>query len=494
MEDLKDRTIRGGFVKLCGQAASFGLRLGSLVVLARLLDPKDFGLVGMVAAVTGFLGLLTSAGLSSATVQSATISDEQISALFWINMTVGLLLGFLCLAAAPVIVAFYHEPRLFWVTVAMGAGFLFNAAGVQHFALLQRELRYVALTVIETLSLLVSITAAIGMAILGFGYWALVAAAVALPAVSTACVWMIAGWVPGLPRLDAKIWPMLRFGGTVTLNSLVVYGAYNFEKVLLGRVWGPDALGLYGRAYQLINIPTENLNSAVGVVAFSALSRLQDNPGRLRSYFLKGYSFVISITIPVTIFCTLFADDIVLIVLGSKWTEAALIFRLLSPTILIFGIINPVAWLLYSIRLQVRSLKIGFVIALLVITAYIIGLPYGPSGVALSYSIAMCLWLVPHIAWCLHGTMISPWDVLFAAGRPILAGIVAGILTFGAYLYFGQFEGPFLRLMIGGSVMLSIYFCVLMFVMDKGQRAFYFDLFKGLKNSVIQRGCGILIE
>ena len=128
-----------------------------MVVLARLLDPEDFGLVAMVAVVTGIYGLFTSAGLSSATVQKATITDEQISTLFWINMLIGTILAFLCVATAPVLVAFYREPRLFWVTVAMAAGFLFNAAGVQHFALLQRQLRYVALTVIETLSQLVSV-------------------------------------------------------------------------------------------------------------------------------------------------------------------------------------------------------------------------------------------------------------------------------------------------------------------------------------------------
>ena len=95
---------------------------------------------------------------------------------------------------------------------------------------------------------------------------------------------------------------MLRFGGTIILNNLVVYVAYNFEKLLLGRFWGPDALGLYGRAYQLINVPTTNLHSAVGGVAFSALSRLQDDPIRFRSYFLKGYSFVNSMTVPISVF------------------------------------------------------------------------------------------------------------------------------------------------------------------------------------------------
>jgi O-antigen/teichoic acid export membrane protein len=137
---------------------------------------------------------------------------------------------------------------------------------------------------------------------------------------------------------------MLRFGGTVTLNSVIVFISYNFynmENVLLGRFWGPDALGIYGRAYQLINIPTENLNSAIGGIAFSALSRLQDDPIRLKTYFLKGYSLVVSLTIPISLFSALFADDIVLILLGPKSREAAIIFRLLTATILIFGMINP---------------------------------------------------------------------------------------------------------------------------------------------------------
>ena len=237
---------------------------------------------------------------------------------------------------------------------------------------------------------------------------------------------------------------MLRFGGTITLNGLVVYVAYNLEKVLLGRFWGPDALGIYGRAYQLINIPTDNLNSAIGGVAFSALSRLQHDPVRLKSYFLKGYSLVISLTIPITIFCALFADDIVLVILGPKWTEAAVIFRLLTPTVLIFGMINPFSWLLLSIGLQGRSLAIALVIAPLVITAYVIGLPYGPRGIAFAYSAAMTLWLVPHIAWCLYGTMISPWDLLLPLSRPFLSGIVAAAFAVGAQFYSAQLESPVL--------------------------------------------------
>jgi O-antigen/teichoic acid export membrane protein len=169
MEDLKKRTVRGAVAKLFGQGANVLVRLITTVILARLLDPKDFGLVAMVMVVTGIYDLLTTGGLSSATVQKATITDEQISTLFWINILIGTLLGLVCLATAPILVTFYHEPRLFWVTTAMAAGFVFNAAGVQHSALLQRQLRYVAIAVIDAITLLVCATVGIGMAVLGFG-------------------------------------------------------------------------------------------------------------------------------------------------------------------------------------------------------------------------------------------------------------------------------------------------------------------------------------
>src|ERR1700746_3548687 len=112
MKDLKERAIRGSLAKVCAQGANYILRIGSLMVLARLLNPKDFGLVGMVTAVTGVLNLFKDFGLSTAAVQRTTITDEQISTLFWINMLVGAILGLLSLAIAPILVVFYHEPRL----------------------------------------------------------------------------------------------------------------------------------------------------------------------------------------------------------------------------------------------------------------------------------------------------------------------------------------------------------------------------------------------
>ena len=455
------------------------MRLVSLMVLARLLDPKDFGLVGMVTAFTGVLILFRDFGLSAAAIQRALVTEEQISTLFWINLAVGFGLTLLTLGMAPVIAAFYHEPRLVGVTAALASSFVFNAAGIQHGALLQRQMRFTVLAVISIISLVVSTSIAIGGAMAGYGYWALVAMTLTTPIINTLGFWLTAAWVPGRPHRGIGIRSMMHFGGTVTLNSLIVYIASNFEKVLLGRFWGVDALGIYGRAYQLINIPTANLNSAAGEVAFSALSRLQDDPVRLKSYFLKGYSLVLAMTMPMTVACALFADDMIFVFLGPKWKAAATIFRLLAPTILVFAIANPLSWLIMSLGLVRRALKMCSVIAPLLILSYVIGMPYGPKGVALAYSVTMLLWVVPVITWSVHGTVISLRDVLLAASRPLASTIVAALLAFAVRSAYGQPLSPLPRLLLETTVLLITFLAMLLFA--TGQKALYLDLVRGLR-------------
>jgi O-antigen/teichoic acid export membrane protein len=259
---------------------------------------------------------------------------------------------------------------------------------------------------------------------------------------------------------------------------LIVYIAYNFDKLLLGRVWGADALGIYGRAYQLVNLPTGSLRAAVDGIALSGLSRLQNDPPRFRSYFLKGYSLVISMTVPITMFSALFAEDIILVLLGPKWGEAAEIFRFLTPTVLVFAIINPLGWLLSSVGLLGRSLWTSMVIAPIVIVSYLVGLPYGPAGVAFAYSTGMTLWLIPHVLWCLHGTVVSPKDLFVATIRPVLGGLAAAALAWAVLQGIGQFPSPFVRLLFAGGVMMIAYAGILLFLL--GQMKFYSDLFWAL--------------
>ena len=478
MHDLKERTIRGGAARLASQVASLALRTVALVVLARLLDPKDFGLVGMVTAFTGILTWFRDFGLSAAAVQRVDITADQHSTLFWINVLFGALLMLVTVAAAPAIAAFYHQPSLLWVTVVLGTAFLFNAVGIQHSALLQRQMRFTAMAAISLASLMAGTAVAIAGAAIGYGYWALVASLVITPLVASIGFWLATGWVPGAPRRRAGVRSMMHFGGTLTLNGIVAYVGFNADKVMIGRFLGVDAVGIYGRGFQLINMPIDNLNAAVGEVAFSALSRVQNDPVRLRSYFLKGFSFVLGLTLPVTIACALFADDLVLVLLGPKWRAATEIVRLLAPTIAVMAVINPMGWLISSLGLVRRSLKIALVFSPLMILGCLMGLPYGVTGVAFAYSAVMVLWVVPHVAWCVHGTAISLRDVAATVFRPLASGVVAGGAGYAAHLLCGDLLPPLARLVVESGVLVATFFAVLIFV--AGQKALYFDLLRGL--------------
>ncbi|HWZ99328.1 MAG TPA: lipopolysaccharide biosynthesis protein [Candidatus Dormibacteraeota bacterium] len=481
MKDLKTKTLRGGLARIFAQAANFLLRLLAIMALARLLDPKDFGLVGMVTAFTGVLNLFRDFGLSAAAIQSEDVTDEQLSNLFWINIWVGALLAIITFAFAPAIATFYHEPRLFGVTAVLAIGFFFNAAGVQHGAILQRQLRFTTMSVVNTVALLLSTAIGIGGAAMGYGYWSLVAMTVAAPLVNTIGFCLTTSWIPAMPRRLAGVRSMMRFGGAVTLNSLLGYTATNLEKVLIGKSWGADAIGIYGRAFQLSNVAADNLNSTAGEVAFAALSRLQNEPLRLKRYFLKGYSLILALTLPLTLACALFAPDIVFTFLGPKWREAVPIFRLLAPTILAFAMANPLSWLLYSIGKIGRLVRMSLVFTPLMIAGYFVALPYGPKGVALAYSILMTLWIFPLIAWAVRGTMISFADMMHTVKWPLASSIVAGAAAYGVRFLCLPYLPTLPRLILEGFVMLAVYAGMLLFV--TGEKAFYLDVLRGLKGS-----------
>ena len=213
---------------------------------------------------------------------------------------------------------------------------------------------------------------------------------------------------------------------------------------------------------------------------------MQTVPARFKRYFLAGYSLVLAITLPTTIFCAVLADDIIIVVLGPKWIEGALIFRLLAPTILVFGIINPTAWLLQSSGLHRRSLNLAFVIAPLAIVSYLIGIPYGPTGVALAYSTAMTLWVVPHSLWRLHGTPVTVSDLLPTIARPLIAGIAAAAAGTLVQHLAVPIQLSLLRIALAGTAMLAVYVCVLLFVMN--QKEFYLDLVRGLMRNHVLAG------
>jgi len=477
-DHTKRRSVRGGVVAVASQGVRSLVRIGLMMVMARLLTPEDFGLQGMVVAVAGFFGLFKEAGLSAVTVQRETITHEQVSTLFWINAAVGTALMVALAGSAPAIAAFYHDPRLKPIALVASVAFLFNGLSVQHYALLQRRMRFVALAVIETVALVVSSVIGLVMGLLGFGYWALVATSIVLPLIAMVGCWIAMPWVPGLPRRSAGTRSMLSMGSVLTLNSLVVYVAYNTEKMLLGRFWGAEALGIYGRAYQLMNLPTDLLVSAIAGVAFPSLARLQSNPQRLGRAFLRGYVVVLSLTIPTTVACFLYASEIVEVMLGAKWVATVPIFRLMTPAIIAFALVNPFAWFLISSGRARRSLYIALLIAPLVVMGTVIGVRFGPEGVALGFSAMMTVLVVPVVLWSRAGTSISGRDVWDAVRGPLAAGVVATVAGYGIGHVLDNAFPALLRAMVGTVIVYGVFFVTLLFPLR------HFDTFVDLLREI----------
>jgi PST family polysaccharide transporter len=481
MHDLKGRTVRAGIVNVGARGFGFVIRIVSLMIMGRLLDPTDYGLVTMVTAFTGVLNMFGGFGLFQAAVQREALSEEESTALFWLNVAFGGLLTLTAVVAAPMVSAFYHEPRLLPIMQVIAITFVITAAGVQHGVLLQRRMSFGVSATIEIGSLLIGTAVSIGMAMGDYGYWALVSMTITLPLATTLGLWLSTGWIPGRPQTAAGIRSMLRFGCGATLNGFVSYFANNVDKLLLGRVWGTEAVGLYGRAFHLINFPGDNLNSTIGEVAFAALSRTKGDIERLRRYFLKGYSLVVMLTLPLTVVCALFADDLIVVALGPKWAEAAEIFRILAPTILVFAISNPLGWLLNALGLIKRGVYIALFSAPLMVAGVVVALPYGPRGVAAAYSAVMLIKVIPVTAWALHGTGIRLREIVAALARPLAASLVAAGIAFGVHALCAPALSPVLRLVLDISVFGATYIAALFLI--AGEKALHLDLFRAARTA-----------
>jgi len=282
--DLHRRTLRGGAVTLAGQGARFVLNLTSTAILARLLVPQDFGLVAMVAAITGFLATFRDMGLSAATVQRREINHQQVSSLFWINVLVSLVVTLVTAAVAVPVANFYGDVRLVKITLALSLAALVTGLGVQHQALLARQMKFAVLSAIDLTSLAVGIFVAALLAQRGAGYWARVAMQLTVAITQSTALWVASSWRPGFMSWNSDVRAMLAFGGHLSGFNALNYIVRNFDNVLIGKFLGAVQLGIYSRAYQLLLLPLSQINGPISNVAVPVLSRLQNYPDRYRAY------------------------------------------------------------------------------------------------------------------------------------------------------------------------------------------------------------------
>lgn len=455
--NLRARSLRGGAVTISGQAAKFFITLGAMAILARLLTPPEFGLIDMVIAIVGFVAIFKDLGLAMATVQRREVTQGQVSTLFWINVAVSVVIVGLLAALSPALGWYYKEPRVVPIALVMAGSVVFSGLTVQHQALLRRQMRFAAIAVIEVSALVTSFVIAIACAMSGVGYWSLVTVPVVREFVMMLGVWTACGWRPGPPVRRSGVRSMLSFGAHLTGFNIVNYVHRNLDKMLIGRYSGAASLGIYAKAYQILLLPIHQINNPVTAVAVPALSRLQDQPERYRRYYRRGVFLTAAVSMPAVAFLFVAAERAVLTLLGDQWLECVPIFHALAPAAWIGSFNIATGWIYISLGRTRRQFGWGVFSSAIIATAFVIGLRWGPIGVAYAYSIAVVALRFPGIVYCFAVSPVQLRDLGQAISRPTAASFAAAAALFGANHFFDLGFPILLNLTIDFGIFIGAY-------------------------------------
>jgi O-antigen/teichoic acid export membrane protein len=428
--DLGRRSARATAYTGGAQAVSVFLRILSTVVLARLLTPEDYGLFGMVTVLVSFISMFNDFGLSMATIQKEKMTHTEASTLFWVNVGVSCALALLLIALSPVVVWFYHEPRLFWLNIVLALSLIPGGLRVQHGAILRRQMRFGQLALVDLLALIVGIATGIIFARLRHDYWSL--AAMHWGSCLTACIgtWIICGWRPGLSGRVSAVAAQLRFGAHFTGSQILFFMSRNLDNVLVGKFAGGVQLGLYDRAFQLMVQPMQQVTIPVSNVAAPTLCRLQSEPIRLRKYFSAALSAICYFSMPLTISLAILSDDVILLLLGPAWTAVSSIYRVLAFAALVEPIGGAIGWLMISQGNTDRMLRWSFVQCPVMLASFALGLPWGAIGVATAYTCCRIALIPPSYLYYLRDSPVTVLDVIRTIRRPMIVSAIMAATMF----------------------------------------------------------------
>ena len=461
--DLRGGSVRSAAYTTMAGIGSFVIRIGSTMVLARLVLPEHFGLLAMVAAVVAFAEQFRDLGLSTATVQAETVNRQQVSNLFWINVSCGGLIAVVVAALAPALVWFYDDARLLPVTLAIAAAPLLGGLGVQHQALLTRQMKLGRISSIRVASSLLSVLLAIGLALKGAGYWALVVREVSRSAFTAVGMWMTCRWIPSRPARADGMGKIIGLGGNLTVANMLGSFVDNVDKVLLGNFFGPQATGFYRQAQFLVSAPMDQVLGPIFRVSEPGLSSLQNDPRRYRAYYRKIVSVISLATMPLSVLLAVYAREFTLILLGNEWLGAVELFRILC----LATFLRPSIWTSHSVLItlgkgrQYLYLKIAEHIVFLSLVS--VGILFGAVGVAAASPVSAFLLMAPTLWYCFRDSPVNQGVFWVAVTKPFLSSLaMAGALHSMNEVF--PLSHSVLAVLRGGTVGAVVYlacFCLL---------------------------------
>jgi len=427
LKDLSGRSARGGVITIGSQAVTVLMQLTSTVVLARMLTPDDYGVMGMVLSVVALAAIFKDLGLSSAAIQKANLTADHQTNLFWINAVFGLVLSSIVIAVAPAVAWFFERPELIGMTWILSLTFVVAGLGAQHNAMMVRNMHFGRQGLVSIVSIAATFIVSVSLAVLGFGFWSLAWGHVAGAAARTTLVWSFSPFIPGLWKRGVGTKELVRFGANVTGFNMVNYFSRNLDNILIGKFAGADALGFYGRAYQLMMLPIQNLRGPIDAVTYPVLCKLQDTPEEWRRYHMQTLRVIATLSMPLAAWMFLVSSPLITGLLGEQWIEVVPIFQ----TLAIAAFIQPSASLIGSVLLSVGRARRYFIqggaMATFLSIGFSIGINWGAEGVAWAYVTTIYLALCPLLASSYHGTTLVMADFFKSVSLPATLSILASV-------------------------------------------------------------------
>ena len=476
-ERVRGLAVRGAGATLVSSGLSLAIQIGSTMILARLLTPRDFGLITIVTTFSLLLSNFGLNGFTEAILQADDINDRLVSNLFWINLGIGLLLTGGFAASGSVLGRLYREPHLAGVTVGISATIFVTSISVQHLAMLKRAMFFPAVSANDVLAKIVSVVVSVVLGLAGWGYWALVAGAVALPLSTSLGAFYLCRWIPSLPGRSVGTRSMVKFATHTYGHFSINYFARNFDNLLVGWRFGSISLGFYKKAYDLFALSASQSTLPLTNVAVATFSRFKGDPSKYRRHLLSALAVLAFVGMGLAADLTLVGKDLIRFLLGPGWETAGRIFTFFGPGVGAMLIYPMHGWIHLSIGRADRWLRWGVIEVVVTVLLFLVALPWGPPGIAMAWTVSFWILIIPALRYALRpiNIGISPflavlWKYVVAA---LFSASLCAVMIHRIHLFASASNsaGAFGRIVVTSAMFGALYLPTLI-VMHRGYGPF----------------------
>lgn len=376
-QSLKDRTVKGTFWSAIDSVANYAVGFFISIVLARLLSPDDYGLIGIVAIFTSFCNTIINAGFTNALIRKTDASEEDYNTAFVINLGLSVLLYILLYFTAPLIAGFFQRIELIELIRVTTLTMIIGALALVQQTRLTKRIDFKTQTKISLISHICSGVLGIVMALYGLGVWALVGQSLSSQGLKTFLLWIYNKWTPQLHFSFNSFKDLWGFGWKLLVSNVIDTVWRDVYKVVIGRFYSPAVLGQYTRANQFSEIFSVNLTLVIQRVTYPVLSEIQYENERLKLAYRKIIKITMLVTFSGMLMLAAIAKPMIVVLIGEKWLMAATILQIICFQ----GMLYPLHALnLNMLQVKGRSdlfLKLEVIKKIIAIIPLIIGIYLG---------------------------------------------------------------------------------------------------------------------